>query len=211
MFADLTIKEFLEKVASGEPVPGGGSVAALAGALSAALSRMVGGLTLGRSDDHARDERMSALMERALLLQTRLVEAIDRDSDAYAGVLDAYRMAKGTEEEKLLRTEAVQDALKGAALVPLSVAETGLELLSLSGTAIREGNRNAVTDGLVAALMARAAVMGALFNVRINLVSIKDGGFSGEITEKARRLEEEAVHEERALLDFAAALIEGGV
>ena len=211
MFADLTIKEFLEKVASGEPVPGGGSVAALAGALSAALSRMVGGLTLGRSDDHARDERMSALMERALLLQTRLVEAIDRDSDAYAGVLDAYRMAKGTEEEKLLRTEAVQDALKGAALVPLSVAEMGLELLSLSGTAVREGNRNAVTDGLVAALMARAAVMGALFNVRINLVSIKDGGFSGEITEKARRLEEEAVHEEKALLDFAGALIEGEV
>ncbi len=211
MFADLTIKEFLEKVASGEPVPGGGSVAALAGALSAALSRMVGGLTLGRSDDHARDERMSDLMERASLLQTRLVEAIDRDSEAYAGVLDAYHMAKGTEEEKLLRREAVQDALKGAALVPLSVAEMGLELLSLSGTAVREGNRNAVTDGLVAALMARAAVMGALFNVRINLVSIKDGGFSAEIAEKAIRLEKEAVHEERALLDFAAALIEGGV
>jgi len=211
MFADLTIKEFLEKVASGEPVPGGGSVAALAGALSAALSRMVGGLTLGRSDDHARDERMSDLMERASLLQMRLVEAIDRDSEAYAGVLDAYRMAKGTEEERLLRREAVQDALKGAALVPLSVAEMGLELLSLSGTAVREGNRNAVTDGLVAALMARAAVMGALFNVRINLVSIKDGGFSAEIAEKARRLEKEAVHEERALLDFAAALIEGGV
>jgi formiminotetrahydrofolate cyclodeaminase len=209
MFADLTIKEFLEKVASGEPVPGGGSVAALAGALSAALSRMVGGLTLGRSDDHARDERMSALMERASLLQTRLVEAIDRDSNAYAGVLDAYRMAKGTEEEKVLRTEAVQDALKGAALVPLSVAEMGLELLSLSGTAVREGNRNAVTDGLVAALMARAAVMGALFNVRINIVSIKDEGFSTELAEKAKRLKKEAAHEEKALLDFAGALIEG--
>ena len=211
MFADLTIKEFLDKVASGEPVPGGGSVAALAGALSAALSRMVGGLTLGRSDDHPRDERMSALMERASLLQTRLVEAIDRDSEAYAGVLDAYRMTKGTEEENGLRREADQDALKGATLVPLAVAEMGLELLSLSGTAVREGNRNAVTDGLVAALMARAAVMGALFNVRINLVSIKDGGFSAEIAEKARRLEKEAVHEEKALLDFAAALIEGGV
>jgi formiminotetrahydrofolate cyclodeaminase len=211
MFADLTIKEFLDKVASGEPVPGGGSVAALAGALSAALSRMVGGLTLGRSDDHARDERMSALMERTSLLQTRLVETIDSDSEAYAGVLDAYRMAKGTEEEKGLRREAVQDALKGATLVPLAMAEMGLELLSLSGTAVREGNRNAVTDGLVAALMARAAVMGALFNVRINLVSIKDGGFSAEIAEKAGRIEKEAVHEERALLDFAAALIERGV
>ena len=174
MLSDLTINEFLERVQSDEPVPGGGSVAALAGTLSAGLSTMVARLTAGRSGETEFEERLSAVIEKATLLRKRLTEDIDRDSDAYGAVMKAYRMAKGTDEEKAARTKAIQAALEGAARVPLSVAEVGMELLAIAEFVVTEGNPNAVTDGATAALMARSSVLAALYNVRINLSSMKD-------------------------------------
>ncbi len=207
MLIDLTIKQFLERVASGEPVPGGGSVAALIAALSASLSEMVARLTLGKKGDPALDEKMSALIDAASRLRARLIDDVDRDSDAYASVMEAYRMPKGSDEEQNVRKAAVQDALKDAARVPLSVAEAGIALLKLARTAVMGGKSSAITDGLVAALIARSAVIGALYNVRINLASISDIAFREDFARRADALEEEAAEMERDILSLAGSVI----
>jgi methenyltetrahydrofolate cyclohydrolase len=210
MLTELTVKGFLAKIASGEPVPGGGSVAALSGALCAALCRMVASLTIGRRADEEIDKAMTGLVGRASFLQADLEEAIDRDAQAYGRVMDAFRMAKGSEEEKGARRQAIQQALKEAALVPLSVAEAALELLGLAERVVRDGNRNAKTDGLVAALMARSGALGALLNVRINLASIGDKEFVTEIGVKIGLLEREVVEREKEILILGTAAIEDG-
>lgn len=207
MLIDLTIEQFLERVGSGEPVPGGGSVAALSAALSASLSEMVARLTLGKKDDPALDERMSALIDAASRLRTSLAGDVDRDSDAYASVMKAYRMPKGSDPEQNARKAAIQAALKDASLVPFSVAEAGITLLKLSRTAVSEGKSSAITDGLVAAMTARTAVIGALYNVRINLASVSDAAFREDIAGRADALEKEAVEMEGDILSLAGSLI----
>lgn len=207
MLTDLTIKQFLKRVASDEPVPGGGSVAALAAALSASLSEMVARLTLSKTDNTPLDEKMSVCIDRARRLQTGLIQDVDRDADAYAKVMKAYRMPKGSEQEQNIRRTAIQDALKEATSVPLSVAEMGVALLTLARTAATEGKAKAMTDALVAALMARSAVFGALYNVRINLASITDAAFKDEMMQKAASLEKEAVEIEQGILSFAASAL----
>jgi methenyltetrahydrofolate cyclohydrolase len=207
MLSDLTIKEFLERVQSDQPVPGGGSVAALAGALSAGLSAMVAGLTLGRSGETEFEERMSRLIERATLLRTRLTADIDRDSDAYGAVMNAYRMPKGTDGEKAARVDAIQAALEEAARVPLLVAEAGVDLLAIAEMVVTDGNPNAVTDGAVAALMARSSVLAALLNVRINLSSIKDESLVSAMRAKADELEKKATEKEWEILSLADSIM----
>jgi formiminotetrahydrofolate cyclodeaminase len=159
MLTDLTIKQFLEQVASDQSVPGGGSVAALCASLSAGLSEMVARLTMGKTNDTALDERLSTLIEAASRLRTKLIEDVDKDTLSFAQVMKAYRMPKGSDQEKRVRQIKVQDALIQATCIPLSVAETGVDLLALAGNAVREGNSNAVTDAVIAALMARSAVI----------------------------------------------------
>jgi formiminotetrahydrofolate cyclodeaminase len=204
MLTDLTVKEFLDRVASGEPVPGGGSVAALVAGLSAALSAMVARLTIGKKNDPGLDEEMAVLAQRVLRMQDQLIGDVDRDSEAYTGVLKAYRMAKGSDDEKNRRTAAIQDALKEAARVPLSVAEKGANILELVGVIVKQGNENAMTDGLVAALMARSSAIGAIYNVRINLTSIKDKDFTGEMKKRVDVLEKKTLEIEENILSFAA-------
>lgn len=210
MFAELSVREFLATVGSGKPVPGGGSVAALAVGLAASLTRMVALLTKGRKADAALDEKMASLIETSSHLEARLLSAIDEDSAAYARVMDAYRLPKSTDEEKRIRQAAIQEALKGAALVPLSVAEAGVELLRLAEIAVKEGYKNAVTDGLVGALMARSGVLGALYNVRINLVSITDDAFCSDLAAKVTRLEQQALQKESEIIASASRMIEEG-
>ena len=206
MLSDLTVKEFLARVQSDEPVPGGGSVAALAGALAAGLSGMVAGLTRKPGDDILED-RMATVIEKASSLRYRLTADIDRDSDAYGAVMNAYRMAKGTEEEKSARSKAIQAALEEAARVPLSVAEAGVELLTIAEFVVTEGNPNAVTDGAVAALMARSSVLAALLNVRINLSSIKDESLVSIMRAKADELEKKATEKEWEILSLADSIM----
>lgn len=208
MLSELTIKEFLEQVGSGDPVPGGGSVAALAAALSAGLSGMVARVTMGKRKDGTIDEQMTALIARAGELEKQLTGDIDKDSGAYSAVITAFRMAKGTEDEKDARQKAIQDAFTIAAKVPLSVAGAGVELLSLAKTVVVHGNPKAVTDGVVAALMARSAVLGALYNVRINLTSIKDKSLVAEMAGIARTLEKSAVELEGEILSRARSIME---
>ena len=210
MLVDLSVREFLEHVASGEPVPGGGSIAALAAALAAGLAEMVARLTVGRQNNADLDRQMTALINRAGILRKELTQAVDRDSEAYAKVMQAYRMPKTTDDEKRVRHDAIQEALKDAARVPFTVAEMALEILALTSTAIEKGNKNAATDGLAGALMARSAVLAAVANVRINFQAVTDKGFVDKTTADADSLEQKAFALEEKIRFTAEPFVKGG-
>ncbi len=202
MLKDLSLADYLAKTASGDPVPGGGSSAALNAALAAALTEMVARLTIGRKNFERVDAEMRAAAESASTLRQKLIEDIDRDSDAYAQVLRAFQMPKGTEAEKVGRDRAVQDAFKQAALVPLGVARAAVALMDLGRTVIAKGNPNAASDGAAGVLAACMAARAAIYNVRINLGSIKDEPFTSETRREADRLEAEAEAKEKEILSL---------
>lgn len=189
MLTDLTIKDFLKKTASNSPVPGGGSIAALGGAISASLLEMVANLTIGKKGYEEFEEEMKEISIAVLEYRNRLIEDIDKDSNAYDAVMAAYRLPKSNDEERDRRSGAIQEALKNAVLVPLEVAKMGLDIIKLAGNIVRDGNKNAITDGAVAAMMARTALLSALYNVKINLSSIKDEAFVNEISDQVGDME----------------------
>jgi len=200
VLADLTVTQFLEKTASSSPVPGGGSVAALSAALAAGLTEMVAGLTVGRKGFETVEPEMTSVLQRAEALRARLVDDIQRDSDAYDQVLAAYRLPKNTRDEKAQRSRTIQAELVQAALVPLEVARIALEILGLAEAVVTRGNPNAVTDGAVAAMLARTAGLAALYNVKINLGSIKDREFVQDATREVNRLESQIIEKEKQTL-----------
>ncbi len=201
MLAELTIKDFLNKVAGNEPVPGGGSVAALNGALAAALSAMVANLTIGKKGYEDHEELMCHLAEVTSDRKDDFVADIDRDSEAYEKVFACFKLPKTTDEEKVARSAAIQEATKHAALVPMQVARNACGLMPLIADVARLGNRNAVTDACVAMMSARSAVLGALMNVRINLGSLKDKEWADRMQAEADELERLACERERELLN----------
>lgn len=201
MLVDLTVKEFLNKVAGSDPVPGGGSIAALNGALGASLAAMVAGLTIGKKGYEDHQEAMHHIQEQALKYKEMFTINIDRDSEAYDKVFACFKMPKATDEEKHARSAAIQEATKYAALVPMEVARASYGMMTLIADVARLGNKNAVTDACVAMMSARTAVLGALLNVRINLGSIKDKAFVEEMTHEANALEVNAETMERRLLN----------
>ncbi len=200
MLNELSISDFLERTASSGPVPGGGSVAALAAALGAALTEMVAGLTVGRKGFESVDEEMAGIVRAAGGLRNKLSADVDRDADAYSAVTAAFRKPKADPAEAEARRKAIQDAFKRAALVPLDVANDAVEVMDLAGAVVARGNPNAVSDGAAAVLMARAAARAALLNVRINLGSIRDEAFVAEVSRQAEALEGEVRTRERDIL-----------
>jgi formiminotetrahydrofolate cyclodeaminase len=201
LLADQTIIEFLNQTASAEPVPGGGSVSALCAALSAALSEMVANLTAGRKGYESVQAEMKAVAANASKLRQKFVRAIDQDSDAYRQVLAAFKLPKTTDAEKEIRSRSIQKAFKKAASIPFAVAYDALQLLDLAAEVVEKGNQNAVTDGLVGAMAARTAILGALYNVKTNLGSITDSEFVAKLTKEAQELESEVVDREKKILD----------
>ena len=202
MLADLTVKDFLDKVAGNDPVPGGGSIAALGGALASALATMVTRLTIGKKGYEASEEVMQHAQTITTRFQKEFIALIDKDSEAYDEVFACFKLPKATDEEKAARSAAIQEATKFAALVPMQVARNAYELMTVIMDVARLGNRNAVTDACVAMMTARTCVLGALLNVRINLTSIKDEAFVRRMSEKADFLESEAIRIEKKLLDW---------
>ena len=200
MLANLKITEYLEKAAAGTAVPGGGSVAALNASLAAGLTEMVANLTIGKKGYEAVTEEMNDISGRAAELREKLTAAIDRDAEAYSAVMAAFKLPKATDPEKGLRKQEIQKAFKQAALVPLEVANHAVKVIDLAGRAIDSGNKNAVTDGVVAAMNARTAALAALYNVKINLVSIEDDEFVKELARKINNLEQQAKSKEQEIL-----------
>lgn len=198
---DMTIEAFAQQTASREPVPGGGSISALAGAMAAALAEMVAGLTIGKKKYAQAEEEMQAAIPPMRRAQEQLLEDIRRDSESFDLYMQALTLPKETEEEKAARKQAMQEGLKAAVKVPLSVAKTAVTILPAAELMVTKGNRTAETDGLVAAMMARTAVLGALFNVKINLASIEDQAFTEEVSREVKALEAEAVTMEKRILE----------
>ena len=206
MLTELTIKEFINKVISNDPVPGGGSISALNGALATSLAAMVANLTIGRKKYAEVNEVMEDLSARFEELARQLIIDVDRDSDAYR-VFAAFKLPKETEEEKNIRNEAIQKETKYAAEVPMEVARTVHSILPMIDVVARKGNSNAVTDACVAMMCARTAILGALLNVRINLTSIKDKKFVKEMTEEADMIEKTTIAEEQKILDYVKTVL----
>lgn len=201
---NMTIEAFAQQTASNEPVPGGGSISAMAGAMAAALTEMVAGLTIGKKKYAEVEEDMKAAVEPMRKLQEQLLLDIKRDSESFDLFMQALGLPKDTDEEKAARTAAMQNGLKEAVKVPLSVAKNAITILPSAKLMVTKGNQTAVTDGLVATMMARTAVLGALFNVKINLESIQDETFVEEIKKEVAQLEKEAVAMEKEILEMSS-------
>jgi formiminotetrahydrofolate cyclodeaminase len=181
---DRTIEEYLASVAAPTPTPGGGSVSALVGALSVALSRMVAGLAKSKKGYEAVQADLDRIETRAQPIEERLTALVDEDSAAYLLVVNAMRMPKATDAEKAARVEAMQAAYREATKVPLETIERCAESLEIAKVAAEKGNRGASTDCGVAVILAEAAIRGASLNVRVNLQAIKDESFRTEVEKR---------------------------
>lgn len=181
---EKTLTDFLDALASSAPAPGGGSVAALSGALGAALISMVCNLTLGKKRYADVQDDIAALVKQSESLRHELTSLLEADVEAYTGVSKAYKLPKVTDEDKAARSKAIQEALKAATVVPMEVAETCCKVLDLCTPAAEKGNVYAVSDAGVAALMAEAGLRSAALNVIININAIKDQAFVAKMRAK---------------------------
>ncbi len=185
---DQTVDAYLAAVAAATPTPGGGSVSALVGALSVALSRMVAALARGKTGYEGVQGDLERIEARAAPIQARLEALVEEDSAAYELVMRAIRMPKTTAAEKAARVEAMQAAYREATKVPLETVERCVEALELAQAAAEKGNRGASTDAGVAIFLAEAAIGGASLNCKVNLASIKDEDFRSIVEPKLEAL-----------------------
>lgn len=192
MLINKTVKEFIEEVKSSNPTPGGGSVSALVGSIGGALTNMVGNLTIDKKVFEDVPEDAKEIMREANVELEKLVDdladIVDKDATAFDGVMEAFKMPKDTDEEKKARSNAIQEGYKKALDVPFRCAEECYKVMELQKVYADYGNVNAITDVGVGTLLAYSGLEGALFNVTINLKSIKDEEFRKHTEEKVNNL-----------------------
>jgi len=201
MLVEKTVKDFTEELASNSPAPGGGSVAALAGLISASLVAMVSKLTIGKEKYKEYEDEIKEVLKEVEDLRKRLLRLVDEDTEAFNRVMAAFKMSKETDEKKKKRSEAIQKALIGAAELPLEVAGCCLKVMKLSEKVINRGNPNAASDAGVSVLMAGAGARGAAFNVEINLCAIKDEDKKQELKKVLDSVMKEVEELEKPLLE----------
>jgi glutamate formiminotransferase / formiminotetrahydrofolate cyclodeaminase len=181
---------FLEELGSESPTPGGGSAAAYSAAAGAALTAMVGRVTLGKKKYAEVQEQMRAIIAHADALRQELDHAVDRDAEAFRQVMAAFRLPKDTPEQEEQRRQAVAEATLAAAAAPLAVAEKTVEVIALALEAVRHGNVNAISDGATAAALAQAGLTGSGYNVRINLAGMEDAAAGEPLLARLVELEQ---------------------
>lgn len=185
---DRPVREVLDAFRSSEPTPGGGSAAALAGAVGASLLAMVAALPKPRAATPAQVEQLAASGAECRTIADRLAALVDRDSEAYDLVIGAYRLPKSTDEEKAVRTERIQAALRAAIETPLDVMRACRQAVDRAGTIGELGNASASSDVQVGIELLGAALRGARLNVDINLGSVKDAAYAASVRDEAARL-----------------------
>ncbi len=188
-----SVSDFADELSSDSAAPGGGSAAALCGALAAALACMVGQLTSGKKDYEKVSKEMKQLGERAQELKDDLLRAIDDDSAAFNKVMEALHLPRKTSEQATERAAEIQSATRQACEVPLRVMRTLVEVTDLAAAAATKGNKNSLSDAGVAGLCARAAAEGAYYNVMINLAEIKDKAYASKQSREADRILQKAI------------------
>lgn len=197
---DLTSKDFLTALASSAPAPGGGGGAAMAGALAAALASMVCNLTIGKEKFAAQECEVKALLQEAEQVSQDLLALVEDDAAVFNSFMACYKLPKTTDAEKAARTAAIRKAAKQAAEVPLAIARASFKVLQLADRLVIIGNPGVITDGACSALLARAALRCAEYNVRINLGLTKDEAYNEKVTAELNKLLKTAEElEEQAL------------
>ena len=194
------VSEFVAATASKEPTPGGGAIAALTAATGAALAEMVANLTFGKKGYEEVQSEMKDLQSKAEAIRNRMLELSQADADVFNIFMNALGLPKNTDEEKATRSAAIQHAYKDAAMVPFEIGELAYQIFDLADLASRKGNQNLITDGIIAAINARAAVKAAFLNVRINLSGIKDESFVTDIITKMNAIEKDLDAKEAAII-----------
>lgn len=204
---ELTSVEFLDKLASASPVPGGGGGAALAGALAAALGAMVGNLTIGKEKFAASEAEIIQLLAQLEECRGKCLRLVEEDAKVFAAFMDCYKLPKATDEDKLARSQAISNAAKQAAAVPLEIGRVSLAVLRIAARLVVIGNPNVITDGAVSSLLARAALRSAAYNVRINLPLAKDAAYSEAVACELAAMDREALELENEALQKTDAAI----
>ncbi len=199
---DLNLREFANELSMDSPAPGGGSTAALCGALSASLSAMVSNLTVGKKEYEDVQSKVKDLATRGQTLKDQFLHDVDADTVAFNNVISAMRMMQKTDEQKKDRAAAIEEATKTATLVPLRVLEQCVEALQLAKEVVLSGNKNSISDAGVAGLTAQAGAEGAFYNVRINLPDIQDEKFKKGVGDKANSLKDKAVELGKEIRDL---------
>ena len=187
IFAKQSIESFVQDLNSTKPMPGGGSAAAICGAMAAALAGMSAHMTAGKKKYAAVEGRMQEIITATQALQEEMLAMAQEDADMYTLVLQAYKLPKATEEEAARRGRAIEDASRTAVAASLKVTGACVRIMKLAYTTVTEGNRMMVTDGSASALLARACQQVAAYNVRINLGEVKDKAVREEAEQMLER------------------------
>ena len=204
---DMRVGDLISLTASSAPAPGGGSVSALIAAFSAALLSMVGNLTYGKKKYEKVWPQMQEIISKAQVLSAELLENMEKDTEAFNAVMQAVAMPKETEEQKRQRDQAKERALKKAVEVPLLVAQKASVALLLSETLVQLGNKNAITDALVAGMSARTAALGAILNAKINLASLQDVTYVQKMRTTCDELWRNTLETEKRIIQSAETMV----
>lgn len=175
---NMPVQQFLDELASAAPTPGGGGASAIMGAMGAALISMVANLTIGKKGFEAVESEMKSQLAAAEVLRTRLIHMVADDVTAFNQLMSAYRLPKETPEDKVARSEAIQESLKQATRVPLACAHACAEVLRVAQRSAEHGNRNVISDTGAGVLAVQAALRSAALNVGINVPAINDATFA---------------------------------
>ncbi len=202
MYKDQPLGYFLDQLASGSPTPGGGSVAALTGALGAGLVSMVANLTSGKEKYQDVQSQIEALLRESEKLRSEMEGLIQKDIEAFSALSPIYKMPKNTEAEKAARSARLQEALKKCCDVPLTIGIKALEIAKLAKMAAEIGNAGAVSDAGVAVILARACAQSAALNVKININSIKDAVYNQNTWTQMQDILQQANHIEQSVLEI---------
>lgn len=209
LLADLSVRDFAQETSRESPAPGGGTIAAYMGALGAALGTMVANLSSHKAGWDSRCPEFSAWADKGQSLIGELLHLVDEDTEAFNRIMAAFGMPKKTEEDKAARSKAIQEATLYAAQVPLRTMKASFAAFEICRAMAETGNPNSVSDAGVGALAARAAVLGAGLNVKINAASLKDRATSDALVAEAERLMAKADEEETSILKIVGNVING--
>lgn len=211
MLDEKTVRGFVAELASNSPAPGGGSVAALAASISSALSSMVFNLTVGKKAYNAYDEgdkkRVDDSLKESEELKDAFLDLMNKDTEEFLKLMAAFKLPKATDEEKKHRSSKIQEGYKGALEVPFEVAKKAYDIYDHIFVACKLGNKNAVSDAGVAALMLQTAVESAILNVKINLTSIKDEEYSEKVKQQCEELIQNGRNKRDEILSIVNAAI----
>lgn len=204
MLDSKTVRGFVDELASNSPAPGGGSVAALCGSLGSALGSMVFNLTVGKKAYEALGDAEKASVNKGLKdageLKDTFLDLMNKDTEAFNKLMAAFKLPKDTDENKAARTAQIQAAYKAATEIPLEVARRAYDIYELIEIAVDHGNKNAISDAGVAALLAQASIEGAIMNVKINLGSIKDEEFVNAVRDEIKVISEDGLKKQQEIL-----------